>query len=57
MLKENHCKTCGKLLGKGKAEYMEIKCPRCKKINILRALSSKNNTLEQLYEERRTSYK
>lgn len=26
------CKNCNKLLAKGKG-YIEIKCPRCKKIN------------------------
>jgi phage FluMu protein Com len=30
---ELRCVTCGKLLGKGKAVDLSIKCPRCKTIN------------------------
>ena len=34
---EIRCGNCGKLLGKGTALDFEIKCPRCKAINHLRA--------------------
>ncbi|AUZ85777.1 Com family DNA-binding transcriptional regulator [Methylophaga nitratireducenticrescens] len=31
------CKRCGRLLAKAKFERLEIKCPRCKTLNILKA--------------------
>lgn len=37
---EIRCGNCGKLLGKGTALDFEIKCPRCKAINHLRASDS-----------------
>lgn len=37
---EIRCGNCGKLLGKGTALDFEIKCPRCKAINHLRAADS-----------------
>lgn len=37
---EIRCGCCGKLLGKGEALDMEIKCPRCKTINHVRTQSS-----------------
>lgn len=33
-MKEVRCATCNKLLGKFKGEA-EIKCPRCKKTNLI----------------------
>ena len=44
-MKETHeirCGICNKLLGKGIALDMEIKCPRCKAINHVRAQSPSN---------------
>lgn len=37
--KEVRCGHCNRLLGKGEVRDFEIKCPRCKTINILRAES------------------
>ena len=37
--KELRCGVCHKLLGKGTALDFEIKCPRCKAINHVRAQS------------------
>lgn len=36
---EIRCRYCGKLLGKGDVLDIEIKCPRCRNINRLRAKS------------------
>ncbi|WP_241197661.1 Com family DNA-binding transcriptional regulator [Pantoea agglomerans] len=36
MLKENRCKWCNKLLFKGVFKSIQIKCPRCREINVLR---------------------
>lgn len=36
---EIRCGVCNKLLGKGTALDMEIKCPRCKAVNHVRAQS------------------
>ncbi|WP_353851278.1 Com family DNA-binding transcriptional regulator [Acinetobacter sp.] len=30
-----NCRSCGRLLGKGIYTTLEIKCPRCKTINLL----------------------
>lgn len=40
-LKEIRCHKCGKLLAKGEALVLELKCPRCKAYNFLRALSAR----------------
>ncbi len=36
---ENRCGKCNKLLAKGQALNLSIKCPRCGVINHLRAVS------------------
>lgn len=38
-LKEIRCHKCGKLLAKGEILEIELKCPRCKAYNFLRAVS------------------
>lgn len=40
-LKEIRCHKCGKLLAKGEALVLELKCPRCKAYNFLRAVSAR----------------
>lgn len=40
-LKEIRCHNCGKLLAKGEILVIELKCPRCKAYNILRATSTR----------------
>ena len=40
-LKEIRCHKCGKLLAKGEALVLELKCPRCKAYTFLRALSAR----------------
>ncbi|AQZ81559.1 hypothetical protein BUM88_08025 [Acinetobacter calcoaceticus] len=30
-----NCRSCGRLLAKGTYQTLEIKCPRCKAINLL----------------------
>ena len=40
-LKEIRCHKCGKLLAKGEILVIELKCPRCKAYNILRAMSTR----------------
>lgn len=40
-LKEIRCHKCGKLLAKGEIIVIELKCPRCKAYNILRATSTR----------------
>lgn len=40
-LKEIRCHKCGKLLAKGEALVLELKCPRCKAYNFLRAMSAR----------------
>nr|WP_302786037.1 Com family DNA-binding transcriptional regulator [Bilophila wadsworthia] len=40
-LKEIRCHKCGKLLAKGEILVIELKCPRCKAYNILRATSAR----------------
>lgn len=40
-LKDIRCHKCGKLLAKGEALILELKCPRCKAYNLLRALSAR----------------
>ena len=40
-LKEIRCHKCGKLLAKGEALTLELKCPRCKAYNFLRAMSAR----------------
>lgn len=37
--KEVRCGHCNRLLGKGEVRDFEIKCPRCKTINHVRAQS------------------
>ena len=39
-LKEIRCHKCGKLLAKGEALVLELKCPRCKAYNFLWAVSA-----------------
>ena len=39
-LKDIRCHKCGKLLAKGEALVLELKCPRCKAYNFLRAVSA-----------------
>lgn len=39
-LKEIRCHKCGKLLAKGEILVIELKCPRCKAYNFLRAVSA-----------------
>ncbi len=36
-MKECRCKRCNKLLAKAEYELIEIKCPRCKRLNRLKA--------------------
>ena len=38
-MQEIRCGGCNKLLGKGVFKIMSIKCPRCKTLNELRAVS------------------
>ena len=40
-LKEIRCHKCGKLLAKGEILVIELKCPRCKAYNFLRAVSAR----------------
>ena len=44
---EIRCGICGKLLGKGTAMDFEIKCPRCKAINHLRAPENPSSELHE----------
>lgn len=58
LLNDVRCKNCGKLLGKGDVSYFEMKCPRCKKINVLKTTSFNLDCQEQLVEkfyEKRTN--
>lgn len=57
LLNDVRCKKCSKLLGKGFAHYFEIQCPRCKELNVLKAMSFNHECREQLMEnncEKRT---
>ncbi|UJX43184.1 Com family DNA-binding transcriptional regulator [Desulfovibrio sp. JY] len=38
-MREIRCGNCGKLLAKGEAVNLSIKCPRCGTMNLLRATS------------------
>ncbi|WP_321161130.1 Com family DNA-binding transcriptional regulator [Herbaspirillum lusitanum] len=38
-MQEIRCGGCNKLLGKGEYKVISIKCPRCKTLNELRAMS------------------
>lgn len=38
-MREIRCAECNKLLGKGEALILSIKCPRCGTVNLLRAMS------------------
>lgn len=40
--KEIRCGHCNRLLAKGEALYLELKCPRCGAYTILRATSAKS---------------
>lgn len=42
------CKSCGRLLAKGEYRTLEIKCPRCKTLNIMSIENAKLDCLEQL---------
>ena len=58
LLNDVRCKKCGKLLGKGTVSYFEMKCPRCKEKNVLKAMSFNRESHERLMEnncERRTN--
>ena len=48
--KEIRCGNCGRLLAKGTAIALEIKCPRCGAYTILRASSAKSAGREPLFE-------
>ena len=39
-IKEIRCPHCNRLLAKGEAAYLELKCPRCRAYTILRATSA-----------------
>ncbi|WP_278594912.1 Com family DNA-binding transcriptional regulator [Bilophila wadsworthia] len=39
--KEIRCGHCNRLLAKGEALYLELKCPRCGAYTILRAASAR----------------
>lgn len=39
-VKEIRCLHCNRLLAKGEASYLELKCPRCGAYIILRAASA-----------------
>ena len=39
-IKEIRCPHCNRLLVKGEAAYLELKCPRCGAYTILRATSA-----------------
>lgn len=49
-LKEIRCHNCGKLLAKGEILVIELKCPRCKAYNILRAMSTRQESREDRIE-------
>lgn len=38
-MQDIRCGSCNKLLGKGTFDTVSIKCPRCKTLNTLRAMS------------------
>lgn len=38
-MREIRCTRCAKLLARGEAVYLEIRCPRCKTDNTVRAES------------------
>ncbi|WP_421721587.1 Com family DNA-binding transcriptional regulator [Acinetobacter guerrae] len=42
------CRSCGRLLAKGKFISLEIKCPRCKTLNSMSIVNAKPDCLEQL---------
>ncbi|MCI4627092.1 MAG: Com family DNA-binding transcriptional regulator [Candidatus Magnetoovum sp. WYHC-5] len=35
-MKENRCANCRRLLFLGEAIFIEIKCPRCKTVNVVK---------------------
>lgn len=41
-MNEIRCLGCGRLLAKAKYEQLEIKCPRCKTLNKLKAIEPLN---------------
>mgnify|MGYP003932364651 CR=1 FL=1 len=43
-MEEIRCTRCGRLLAKAKFEKLEIKCPRCKRINYLKAAEPRTRT-------------
>ena len=49
-IKEIRCPHCNRLLAKGEATHIEIKCPRCGAYTILRASSAKSAGREPLFE-------
>ena len=49
-MKEIRCPHCNRLLAKGEAAYLELKCPRCGAYTILRASSAKPAGREPLFE-------
>lgn len=49
-IKEIRCPHCNRLLAKGEALYLELKCPRCGAYTILRATSAKSAGREPLFE-------
>ncbi|WP_353172401.1 Com family DNA-binding transcriptional regulator [Acinetobacter rudis] len=42
------CRSCGRLLAKGIFTTLEIKCPRCKTINLMSITNASADCPEQL---------
>ncbi|MBI3727362.1 MAG: Com family DNA-binding transcriptional regulator [Burkholderiales bacterium] len=53
-MQDIRCGTCSRKLGEGEFVTLAIKCPRCKTLNHLRAMSSTSNTGAHIEQTTRT---
>ncbi|WP_390901543.1 Com family DNA-binding transcriptional regulator [Silvimonas soli] len=50
-MQEVRCASCGKLLCRGIYTQIEIKCPRCRAMNVLRTVSPQPERRERQIQE------